>query len=161
MSTRVGYSNFQIGLHWLIGLLILLAWFTGEGMGAVLRHRISSGATGFEGNTLHVWLGTAVFGLVLLRIVVRLVGGAPEPHEALPDWHRRAAIWGHRLLYALMFLVPAAGATTWYLNLRATGDIHELLGNLFMFVAMGHALAAIYHQFRDGQTLMRMIRPGR
>lgn len=161
MRIRNGYSRLQIGLHWLIALVILLAWLTGDGMDDALRQRIASGATGFEGNTLHVWLGGAVFALVVLRILVRLVSGAPEPAAALPEMHRKAAVWGHRLLYALMVLVPAAGATTWYPGLRDFGEVHELLGNLFLLIVLGHSLAAVYHQWRGGHTLMRMVRPGR
>lgn len=159
MNTRIGYSRLQIGLHWLVALFILLAWFSSDDMDDALRQRIASGATGMEGNTAHVWLGGAVFALVVLRILIRLVAGAPEPDAALTGVHRAAAVWGHRLLYALMILVPAAGAATWYLGLRDVGDVHEALGSLFLFVVLGHSLAAIFHQWHGGHTLMRMFRP--
>ena len=159
MKTRVGYSRLQIGLHWLIAVLVILAWFTGEGMGDALRQRLASGATGFEGNTLHVWLGGTIFALVVIRLIVRFAAGAPEPDNAITGLHRTAAIWGHRALYLLMVLVPALGASTWYLGMRDMGDVHETLGNLFLLVVLGHAVVAIFHHFRGGHTLHRMFKP--
>ena len=79
MAERTGYSGLQIGLHWLVAFLIFAAYFTSDDMGDALRERITSGATGTEGNTLHVWLGGTVLALVVIRIVVRLMRGAPGP----------------------------------------------------------------------------------
>jgi cytochrome b561 len=157
---RSGYSGLQIALHWVIAVLIVAAWLTHEGMGQALRARAESGATGITGNTPHVWLGGAVFALVLVRVIVRWRSGAPEPAPG-PEWQRLAAVWGHRLLYALMLLVPALGAATWYGGLP-TGEAHELAGQAIMIVALGHALAAIAHEaFRRDGTMARMFRPGR
>ena len=160
MSEKIGYSHLQIALHWIIAMLILAAWWTHEGMGRALDERIRSGATGIEGNTLHVWLGGAAFMLILIRIVVRLIQGAPGPVPGTSLTMERAAVWGHRLLYLLMLLTPAAGAAAWYGANEAPGEAHEILGNALMIVALGHALVAIWHQAvkKDG-TLTRMVRP--
>ena len=61
MAAPNGFSRLQIALHWLIAVLIVAAWFTHEGMGRALRTRIETGASGIEGNTLHVWFGGARF----------------------------------------------------------------------------------------------------
>ena len=160
MTAPASYSRLQIALHWLIALLIVAAWFTDDGMGRALHNRLESGATGFSGNTLHVWLGSAVFVLVLIRVLVRFGQGAPVPVDG-PRLAQRLALWGHRLLYLLMIAVPALGASAWYLGIEAAGEPHELTANLLMIVALGHALVAIWHQlFRRDGTLTRMIRPG-
>jgi cytochrome b561 len=158
--TSTGYSRLQIGLHWLIAILIIAAWFTHEGMGQALDARIAAGATGIAGNTPHVWLGGAVFALVLIRIVVRLLQGVPGPVAGTSPAMAQAALWGHRLLYLLMIAVPALGAAAWYGG-APTGEVHELAGQALMIVALGHALVAIWHQVarKDG-TLTRMVRPG-
>ena len=44
MTTRTGYSGLQIGLHWLIALLIFGAYFTSDDMGDALHERLDSGA---------------------------------------------------------------------------------------------------------------------
>lgn len=161
MSERTSYSRLQIILHWLIAALIIAAWFTPEDMGRALRTRIETGATGIEGNTLHVWLGSAAFALILLRVIVRLVQGAPGPVPGSSPLMASAAVWGHRLLYLLMIVTPAAGAAAWYGGIKPAGETHEILGNALMLVALGHALVAIWHQWvnKDG-VMARMTRPG-
>ena len=158
MTARPTYSRLQIALHWLIALLIITTWFLGDGMGRVWRQRIENGQTGFDGNTLHIWLGMAVFALVLLRLLVRRVQGSPAPLPGTPRPMELAAHWGHRLLYLLILLVPASGMSGWYLGLRAAGDIHETSAQALMLLALAHAAAALFHQFilRDG-TLRRMV----
>jgi len=157
MATKTKYSTLQIVLHWLIALLIIAAWLLSDGMGEALRTRVQSGATGIEGNTIHVWLGGATFLLVLIRIVVRLIQGAPGPVPGGSELIEKAGVWGHRLLYVLMVLTPALGAATWYGGIGFTGELHDLSSSALMLVALGHAVMAIYHQFilKDG-TLSRM-----
>ncbi len=160
MSSRTGYSSIQIGLHWLIALLILAAWFTGEGMGRALHDRLQSGATGFTDATIHVWLGVTIFALIAIRILVRLVQGAPAAAHGGSALMDAAAVWGHRVLYLLMILAPLGGVVTWFVGIESTGDLHALVGNALFFVALAHAVVAILHQvvLKDG-TLTRMIRP--
>ena len=158
-KNQKGYATLQIALHWAVAIVIAAAWFTGEGMGRALRQRIQSGTTGFEGNTWHVWLGGIVFALVLIRIIVRLLKGAPDPLPA-PAWQEKLATWGHRILYVLMVLSPLLGAIAWYGHNKFIGEIHPLSVNLLVIVVFGHAAAALYHHYvlKDG-TLRRMIRP--
>jgi len=161
MSISTGYSRIQITLHWLIAVLILAAWFTHEDMGRVLRQRIEAGTTGIEGNTLHVWLGGAAFALILVRIIVRVVQGAPGPVAGASPMAATAALWGHRVLYLLMIVTPAVGAAAWYGHIKAAGEVHEMLGTALMVVALGHALVAIWHQVvKKDETMKRMLKPG-
>ncbi|MCG6902928.1 MAG: cytochrome b/b6 domain-containing protein [Rhodobacter sp.] len=160
MTHPTGYSRLQIWLHWLIAILIAATWFTHEDMGRALRTRLDAGATGIEGNTLHVWLGGAAFALVAIRIVVRLVQGAPAAVPGANPLLDQAALWGHRLLYLLMIAAPALGAVAWYGGLKSAGEIHEIAANALVIVALGHAGVAIWHHavLKDG-VLTRMIRP--
>jgi cytochrome b561 len=160
MSQRSGYSALQIGLHWLIAFLIFAAYFASEDMGRALRDRVESGASGIEGNTLHVWLGGAVLALVLVRIVVRFARGTPAPAEGTSARMAAAEKWGHRLIYVLMVIVPLGGAVAWYGGIRDAGEVHAVMGNLLMLVVAGHVLVAILHEAlaRDG-TMRRMFRP--
>lgn len=159
MADKTRYSKLQIGLHWLIAVLILATWWLGDGMGRALRSRMQENLNGFDGNTWHVWLGTAVLLLVVIRMIVRWMQGAPAPIAGQPPLMEKAGTWGHRLLYLLMFLAPAMGAVTWYLKIRAVGDPHALVANALMIVALGHALIALYHHyFLKDATLRRMTR---
>ena len=159
-NPRIGYSGLQIALHWIVAVLIFGAWFTHEDMGDALEDRIELGLTGLEGATLHTILGGTAFAFVLVRLIVRFTRGAPEPHGS--PMIQMAATWGHRLLYVLMIAAPALGAITWYGKIEGLGDIHELVGNALMIVAIGHLLMAMLHQalWSDG-TLMRMFSPSK
>ena len=159
--TRIrGYSGLQIGLHWLIAVLLVVNWFLGDGMGKAWRARMEAGTTGIEGNTWHVWIGGAILLLVVVRIVARLVQGAPEAPQDDPAWQQSAGIWSHRLLYLLMLAVPVLGALAWYWGIRWAGEAHEIAVNVLLAVVALHTAAALYHQYvkRDG-LLKRMMRP--
>ena len=156
MKTTRGYSVAQIGLHWLIAVLLVVAWFTGEGAREALDAFEEQGtAAGF---VPHVALGLAILALAVLRVLVRLGRGAPEPAGEAGSLQVRAAGWMHLALYVLMIAVPLGGISAWFLGLE-TGDIHALFANVLMILALGHAALAIYHQvvLKDG-TLTRMTR---
>lgn len=157
---RNGYSGLQIALHWIMAFLIFGAFFTHEDMDDALETRIEQGLSGLEGATLHTIFGGLAFAFVLVRILVRLRRGAPEPHGS--PMLRLAANWGHRLLYALMIAAPLLGAATWYGKFEDLGDIHELVGKALIIVAVGHLIMALVHQalWSDG-TLNRMFTPTR
>lgn len=158
MSERKSYTRIQIGLHWMIALLIAGAFFTHENMGDALVQKIESGVEGIGSPTPHTILGMLALIFVLWRIVVRIRAGAPEPHGS--PVVVAAAKWGHRILYFMMIAVPIGGFTAWAGGLRDVGDIHGLAGQALVVLAVGHALMALWHQWvkKDG-TMRRMIRP--
>ena len=157
MKSTTGYSGIQIGLHWLVAILIVLAWFTGGGAEQALKTVENGGAAGF---VPHVAFGVAILLLVVLRLGVRLTRGAPEAPGASGSLLARAATWGHRLIYLLMIAVPLGGASTWFLGLDA-GDIHGLFANVLMVVVLGHVAMSLYHHYvlKDG-LIRRMMRAG-
>lgn len=155
MKTTRGYSGLQIGLHWLVAILIVASWFTGEGAGDAMEIVEEGGIAGF---VPHVAIGLAILALVAVRVLVRLGRGAPAAPGTPGGLQVLAADWGHRLLYLLMIAVPLGGISTWFLGLDV-GEIHELAANLLMLVVLGHALLALYHQYvlKDG-LLRRMMK---
>lgn len=155
MKTTTGYSGLQIGLHWLIAILILVAWFTGEGAEEALEAVEEGGTAGF---VPHVAVGLSILALVLVRVLVRLGRGAPAAPGAPGSLSVLAADWGHRLIYLLMIAVPLGGISVFFLGLDV-GDVHGLAANVLMLVVLGHALMALYHQYvlKDG-LLRRMMK---
>lgn len=160
MTDRTGYSGLQITLHWLVAALILATFLTHESMHDVFRDRLQNGFGGIGSNTAHIWLGTSVFVLVLVRLIVRIAQGAPEAATGGPAILHPLAKWGHWALYGFMILLPLSGAVAWYGGVRPAGEAHEVMFNIFMLVVLGHAAMAILHQYlwRDG-TLSRMMHP--
>ena len=157
MTRKTPYSTLQISLHWATALLIAANYFISDGMGDALDAHMNGGAlTGFT-PTWHIWAGSVLLGLVVARIVVRLITGAPVQAGA-PTLAARAAEAGHWVLYALMLAVPLLGAITWFGKFDSTGGLHVLVMNVLMVVILGHAAMAIFHHYvlKDG-LLKKMI----
>lgn len=140
------YSHVQIVLHWLIVILIVAAFLLSDQMDDWEKLPLDAALP------LHGRIGLTVFFLMLLRLALRLLRGAPPPPENDPPWQRKAAIWTHWALYALAIFTPWSGGFAFYLRSEAAADIHELLKSLLLITAALHILAAIYHQavLRDG-----------
>lgn len=156
MTERTGYSLTQIILHWLTALGVIAAFLTHEAMEDALDRLLDAGTAPYP--TPHTIAGFTVFVLVAIRLGLRMRRGAPEPQGS--GLQLQAAVWGHRLLYALLLAVPLLGFFTWIVGITGLSDLHGFLGESLMVVALGHALVAIWHQFgqKDG-TLLRMLRP--
>jgi cytochrome b561 len=155
MAERSGYSRLQIGLHWLIAVLILVAWLSAEGAEEAIEAIEDGGTAGF---VPHVAFGLAVLTLVVLRLVMRVTRGVPAAPGQPGSLAVKAADWGHWLLYLLMIGVPLGGVSIWFFGMD-NGDIHGLFANVVLIIALGHAGIALYHQYvlKDG-LLRRMMR---
>ena len=153
---QTGYSRTQIILHWLTAIAVLTAWFTHDAMIEIAQAAWNAGEAPFP--TIHTASGALAMILILVRLFLRSRHGAPEPQGS--DFNKIAAIWGHRLLYALVILVPVLGAATWFGGVQNLSGLHEWSAKGLMLAALGHAAMAIWHQFakKDG-TLTRMIKP--
>lgn len=165
------YPTPLIALHWLTALAVITAYVT-SGNPAEAKNALDY----ITGQT-HVLSGLTVFALLALRLPLRLLLGAPPPEPAA-RWQQRAARVTHLALYGLMLLVPLAG---WAALAEETdaftllggislplpdahlswvellGEAHETLGNVFIWLAGLHAVAALAHHYllRDA-TLVRM-----
>jgi len=170
------YGAVPQALHWVVALLVLLAWSLGT-FGDVLPQG-SARATGLF---IHISAGLAIAALVAVRLAWRL-GDPPPPaeHAPLGVWVDRAARAAHWGLYALLVAVPVAGIalrlvhgdavpvfglfeipSPWPLDralTRSVKGIHELLADALMVLAGLHVAAALVHHwvFRD-RTLLRML----
>jgi cytochrome b561 len=156
MSTRTGYSGLQIALHWIMAVLIPLAWLSSGGAEEAWD-TMENGAAA-PGFVPHVGFGLAILALVILRLVVRLRRGVPEAPGTPGILQVRAAIWGHRLIYLLMIAVPLGGISIWFGGMD-NGAVHGLFANVLMIVVLGHALMALYHHYvvKDG-LIRRMMK---
>lgn len=157
MKTATGYSPVQIALHWLITIGIVFNYIVSDEMGRALHQALAGEGVTVAIAPLHVWVGVTIFGLALIRISLRLGRGAPPAPAGLLG---KLAHAGHGLLYLLILLMPVAGMVAWFGGQELAGGPHELMANLLIILAAGHAAAALFHQFvlKDG-TLRRMVRP--
>lgn len=109
MQTSRSYSPLQRTLHWLIaaGVIVMVP----AGLYMVQRGMWSN----FDAltNTIYSWhkfIGFCILWLVVLRIIVRLMRGAPPPEPIHPVLQFGANV-SHFGLYVLLFLVPILGWT--------------------------------------------------
>jgi cytochrome b561 len=98
------YHPILRAIHWLMALAILAAIALG-----VWATQLPRGDFRSEILFVHKSLGVTVFALVALRIVVRLVVGAPRYAEPLGRLTHAAASTAHLALYALMIAMPVSG----------------------------------------------------
>lgn len=107
MSTRLPlrYGRLSIGLHWLMLLLIAVVYACIE-----LKGNFPKGSETRELlKHWHFMLGLAVFALVWLRLLARLIGPTPPSDANAPRWERIPARLMHLALYALMIGLPLLG----------------------------------------------------
>lgn len=165
------YPTPLIALHGLTALAVITAYVT-SGNPAEVENSLD-----FIIGQTHVLSGMAVFALLALRLPLRVLLGAPPP-EPVSRWQQRAARVTHFALYGLMLLVPLAGWSALAEETAAftllggfslplldphlswvalLGDAHQTLGNVFIWLAGLHAIAALAHHYvLHDATLMRM-----
>jgi cytochrome b561 len=100
-------ATYNLGLrtiHWLMAALIFVALPLG-----VWASLLPRGGMRVEILFFHKSIGVTVLGLVALRIVWRLIVGAPPYAEPLGNLTQAASRAGHLALYALMVAMPASG----------------------------------------------------
>lgn len=161
-SGRQGYTKLQIWTHWLVVLLVAVQLLIAENMTEMVDAAEEGGTvsgTVSALGTLHYWLGIGILVVMLARLGMRLVLGAPAhagPPNPVQDFAASAVHW---LLYIVLLAVPVSGLVAYY-GLADVGDIHALSKPILIVLVALHVLGALYNQFvrRDG-TLMRMVRP--
>ncbi|MBK8185516.1 MAG: cytochrome b [Candidatus Competibacteraceae bacterium] len=173
VTTR--YTRTAIGLHWLIAVLIIVAFALGWTMADM-----ENSPRKLRWISWHKWLGITVLGLTAVRLLWRLGHPAPALPASVPLWQQKAAEGVHFLLYGLMFAIPlsgwlfssARGFSVVYLGILPLPDLigaNEELGDWLHTVHIGlnytllavfgaHVGAALKHHFieRD-DVLARMV----
>ncbi|HET7204729.1 MAG TPA: cytochrome b [Steroidobacteraceae bacterium] len=175
-NTAEAYGSLSKFLHWAIVLLIVSQYFIAEAAedaGKDTPERAS--LMGW-----HVSFGMLVLLLALVRIAWKIANKGQPAVLGQVAWQRKAATAGHGILYLLILLQPLsgwlvvssggspAGFFGWFdfpalvaenhgLH-EALEEVHEVLFNVLLVVAVVHVAAALYHHWvlRDA-TLRRML----
>lgn len=172
------YSKVAIGLHWLIGLMILISF----GVGLYMAD-LPFSPQKLKIYAWHKWAGVTIFMLVVVRMVWRLFHAAPPLPADVPRWQRAVASATHYLLYALMFAIPltgwlmssAKGFQTVYFGILPIPDllqknadlgdilrnVHEILNWLMISIVVLHVAAALKHHFIEKDDVLRRMLPAR
>ncbi|WP_177213204.1 cytochrome b [Celeribacter neptunius] len=159
MKISESYSGLQKLLHWAVVLTFAFNYVVSDGMGKALRAFNETGVNDSTTAKLHVIVGIATLVLMVIRIIVRLIQGAPEMPPAPHPMMEKAAHLVHFGLYAAMLLTPMAGGAAWFLGIHIAGDAHEVLVNLTILLIVAHVAAALYHQFILKDGLLKRMSP--
>jgi cytochrome b561 len=160
MTEVNGYSRAQIGLHWAIVLLLIVSFVSHEGMQDAWR-AFNKGSEDYAnvGARVHVWIGVLILGLALVRLVLRLVRGAPALPEGGHPVADMIAKLTHLGLYLLIVIIPAAGLAARFGGIEAAGEVHETLFKVLLALTALHVAGTLVHQYvlNDG-LIRRMMR---
>jgi cytochrome b561 len=166
--TGTRFAPLQRILHWLMAVCIVAMLFIGVAMVASITPLHLTLVS------IHKPLGIAILALVVVRLITRLLYGAPPLPADLPAPIRLGAALSHVALYALMIAMPLLG----WAMLSAAGypvvlfpgvhlppiapqsdslhtlfwNAHVLLAFAFFALILLHLAAALYHALvrRDG-----------
>lgn len=167
------YSGLQIGIHWLVFLLVIGAYCAMELRGFAPRNY----RPWF--NVVHVSCGISILVLMVTRLLVRLKYPAPPIVPKPKPMMTGLAHLGHLVIYLLFLVLPVIGLLMIYNRgnpwiafgivmphaAEANFDLadtlkswHVTLANLGYFVIALHAAAALmHHYFWKDNTLLRMM----
>jgi cytochrome b561 len=176
-GTRIGgYPATSKLFHWLVAVCVLTTAAV-----AITMVRIGDGSTPDALYNFHKSIGLLILVLMTLRLINRLVAGAPAPDPEIEPWQRTVSSAVHGSLYVLLLAMPivgyiansAYGAPTPFFGLFELPPIvgknealatqlfaiHRWTGFLVIALAMVHISAALYHHFIRGDNVLRRMLP--
>lgn len=178
INTQGRYTRTAIVLHWLVLVLLVAQYAIGWTMPHIGRNTPVSTLI-----SLHFSIGVVILGLIVVRLIWRIIHGEPAAEAGIPPWQVHSARVIHWLLYLLLLVVPLLGwvnasyrgmpimlfglvPVPQLVGVHAagwgwTGDIHTLVAEFGILPLVGlHVAAALYHYFiRRDRVLQRML-PG-
>ena len=138
------YSSLQIGIHWLVFLLVIVAYCAMEFRGFFPRSDRP------VINMIHVSCGISILVLMVARLLIRLKYPAPAIVPKPKPMITGLAHLGH-------LVMPYATEGNFDL-VDTLKSWHVTLANLGYFVIALHAAAALmHHYFWKDNTLLRMM----
>lgn len=151
-------------IHWGMVLLIGFNLLFADGMsswGHLVRRGETPTADQVASANIHAYVGIAILGLAALRLMLRLVQGAPEEPPGEPPLLKLASKISHVAFYALFFAMPLSGIAAYYFGAQAVGSIHSGPLKMLMWVLIGiHVAAALLHQFYWRTDVMKRMTTG-
>jgi cytochrome b561 len=172
----VRYPTVSKLLHWLVAICVLTTLPV-----AITMTRIADGPLKDNLFVLHKSLGILILVLMLLRLLNRLIAGAPMPEPDIAPWQKTVSSAVHGALYVLLLAMPIvawigmsyAGMTTPFFGLFELPPlsfaknehlseqifvVHRWVGYLLAALAAVHIAAALQHLLilKDG-VAQRML----
>jgi len=168
------YGCIAIGIHWLMALALFFMF----GLGLYMVELTYYDAWYKGSLDLHKSLGMLLVFIFLFRLFWSWSNTRPTP-LAGPKLEQKAAHWMHNALYVVILVLMLSGylistadgraielfglidinALPWAIDNQEdiAGEIHNILSWLLISLVTVHALAALKHQFINGDSAMRRM----
>lgn len=174
MNTVLRYSPSAIVLHWLMALLVFVAFPLG-----VYMHELPLSPDKLKLYSYHKWIGITILLLASLRVMWRVTHTPPPLPDHMARWQRHVSQVVHGLLYVLILVIPLSGwlmssakgfQTVWFGVLplpdlvgkdKTLGDllaeVHETLNFTLLALVILHVGAALKHHFFEREPFMQRM----
>ncbi|SIQ90763.1 cytochrome b561 [Rhizobium sp. RU20A] len=159
------YSVPQRILHWGMALLIFFNLLFPGGMehwNSLVRRGETVTPEDVASANIHAYVGIAILALAVVRIILRLVQGAPEPPVEEPAALRLLAKVTHGLLYVFLLAMPLGGIAAYYFGVEIAGELHGGVMKLVLWLLIvAHVAGALVHQFYWKTNVLARMTHGR
>jgi len=178
MKIPTKYHPLSKTFHWLLVVMLAVQFTVGWIMPGIRRNMTPSELISF-----HMAFGITILGVVLLRLIWRLIYPVPDPEPGMPQWQEQAARTVHYLLYATIIALPLTGwwlasANGWSVSvfgivtlpalvapspsMEHLADIAHVGTVVIAVIIIGaHVLAALYHYFVLKDKVLQRMLPGK
>ncbi|TDL81844.1 cytochrome b [Palleronia sediminis] len=151
------YATRQIGLHWLVVVLVAFQFFTGGGMAAAFERGLSPDADGAGSAVVHGVIGTAILLAMIVRLVTRRSHGAPPPPRTEPSAIQVVSRGNHILFYVVLIAMPLAGMTALATGSETVAEAHAITARVLLVLIVAHIAGALWHAFKGDGVIRRMV----
>ncbi len=157
-----GYSARQIGLHWLVFVIVAFQFLMGDNMTHLFWAAHGGKATDVAPiwAPIHIFIGVLVLAAMLARLWLRRTDGVPPPvAQAKPLEWLAAAV--HVGLYLDLIVGALVGLAAYFLWPQLAWWHHLLMRPVLLWLVILHVLGALWHGYKRDAVATRMIRPAR
>lgn len=181
-ATRYGYI--ASALHWVMVAGIVAQYFLAE----AAEENEHDPAGSFDAAAMHTSIGLTILALAVLRVLWRVVELPPSHPQTMKRYERVLARSAHIAFYVLLFALPLTGwalatadgqAISFFglfdlpqlrigaqlpiaggtLTEEQLEEVHEVLFNGLLALAVVHIAAALKHHFIDRDNVLRSMLP--
>lgn len=162
MRQPSGYSATQIGLHWVVAVLVAAQYVLHDGISSAWDAYTRGQDVVFSPLVFaHVAGGVLILALVLWRLTLRLSRGAPPPPANEPAPLKTLSDVAHWGLYGLMTGMALTGGMAWFGDAAQAAQAHNVLKVGLLALIVLHVLAVPFHRIvMKNNVMLRIIRPG-
>lgn len=161
-ATPLSYSLPQKLLHWAMALLILFNLIFSDNIEA-WDHAADNGTMTpdiLACANIHAYVGISILALAVLRLILRLVQGAPAAPAEEPPLLQLASKLAHGTFYLLFFVMPLTGIGKYYFDVDIAGFLHggPLKVLLWALIVVHVAAVAVHKVVWKTNVLERMTK---